>query len=360
MSVDSKSTTAPPDQSQIAENVLQPANAAFAALDEQSFSQAERLRQIKEFGNFSLAYSTAVQPGVSYFGNAQGYLAFMRMFGFTFVLGDPVVSPDGRGELLDAFLRAYRKPSFCQISRGTAELLHDRKFWINEMGVDTALDLPNYDFSGKAKERFRYAANWLNNRDYTIKELSYEEVATEQVKSIVDSWRKSKSARKEGAFLNRPFTFADEPGVRTFFLFDPNEIAVAFIVFDPIYEQGELVGYVTSFKRRAKEAPSQAEAGISKFAIEELRKEGVQRVMLGLSPLANIEDKEFRRSNPLMRFSFRSGFKSRLINKYFYNIQGHADYKRRFIGVEEKCYYASPVFMNDLRHFCIMRLTKVI
>ena len=74
---------------------------------------------------------------------------------------------------------------------------------------------------------FRYAANWLTSRNYSVKELSYENVAQDQVNSIVDSWRKSKSVRTESTFLNRPFTFVDEPGVRTFFLLDPDEKAVA-------------------------------------------------------------------------------------------------------------------------------------
>ena len=332
---------------------------AFSTLDE-SFSQDQRLELIQAYGSFSLAYSTAVQPGLSYFGNDEGYLAFMRKWGITFVLGDPVIASENMEALLDQFTKSYRKPSFCQISYPTAKLLHERKYWVNEMGVDTALELDNYDFAGKTKERFRYAANWLMRRDYTIEEFSYEDIDQQKINEIVNSWRKQKSVSKESAFLNRPFTYGDEPGVRTFFLLDPDKKAVAFVVFDPLYQSGRLVGYVTSFKRRGEDAPSQAEAGIAKIAIEKLKSEGVERVMLGLSPLANIEDKDFKRSNPIMRFSFRRGFKSRLINKYFYNILGHADYKRRFGGVEHKCYYASPVFANDIRFFGMMRLCKVI
>lgn len=332
----------------------------FAAHNEHSLSLDSRLSLVQKHGNFSLAFSTAVQPGLSYFGNHRGYLAFQRWWGNTYVLGDPVVGPEHREELLDTFLKSYRKPVFCQASHDLATLLHSRKYWVNEMGVDTRIELQSYDFSGKAKERFRYASNWLTKRNYSVQELPFAAVPREQVEAIVETWRETKSVRSEGAFLNRPFSYVDEPAVRKFFLLDPQKKAVAFVVFDPIYESGQLVGYVTSFKRRADDAPSQAEAGISKTAIEKLKDEGIERIMLGLSPLANIEDKHFRKYNPIMAFSLRSGFKAGWVNKYFYNIKGHAEYKRRFVGVEEKCYYASPTFVNDLRHFGMLRLCKII
>ena len=33
----------------------------------------------------------------------------------------------------------------------------------------------------------------------------------------------------------------------------------------------------------------------------------------------------------------------------FYNLKGHADFKRRFCGVEEQTYYASDCLFNDFR-----------
>ena len=76
--------------------------------------------------------------------------------------------------------------------------------------------------------------------------------------------------------------------------------------------------------------------------------------------MANIEDNRFRRSNPIMRFTFRHALKTNWVNRYFYNLQGHADYKRRFGGVEKKCYLASPYFVNDIRLVAILRLCRIL
>ena len=92
-----------------------------------------------------------------------------------------------------------------------------------------------------------------------------------------------------------------------------------------------------------------------KAAIEQFQQEGVQRVMLGLSPLAGIEDREFR-ANRLTHFSWSRGMNAWWLNRFFYNLRGHADFKRRFEGIEEQTYYASDCLFNDFRVVAMLRM----
>ena len=92
-----------------------------------------------------------------------------------------------------------------------------------------------------------------------------------------------------------------------------------------------------------------------KIAIEQFQREGVERVMLGLSPLAGIEDKQFQ-ANPLMHFSWSRALNARWLNRFFYNLKGHADFKRRFGGIEEQTYYASDCLWNDFRVVATLRM----
>jgi phosphatidylglycerol lysyltransferase len=326
----------------------------------------QRYAALRQWGDFTQAYSTATQDGLERFWHAGGYLAYQRKWRIACVLGDPVAPPDAVEPLLAAFLAEHPRTCFWQIGRRTATALAARGFWINEMGVDTRLDLAGYDFSGKLKERFRHATNWFDKNGYEVREGRFGEplegllhVAAEEVRRLSDDWQASRRIRGTVRFFNRPIVLADEPDVRKFFLLSPQGAVAAFVFFDPIYRQGEVVGYSPAIKRRAPDAPLRAEEGIMRRAIEQFQSEGRERVMLGLSPLAGIADREFR-ANPLVRLSWSRGMNAWWVNRFFYNLRGHADFKRRFGGVEEPTYYASDALLNDVRVIASLRLAGVL
>lgn len=318
-----------------------------------------RLDLLARHGDFSLAYSTAVQPMLMHFGDESGYIAFRRRWGMTFVLGDPVCSNENRPVILERMIQSHKRVSFCQIGADTASLLSEQGFYINEMGVDTTLDLADYDFKGKEKEWLRYASNWTRKRDYRIVESTFDEVTPEQVEGVSEAWRRTRTVkRKEVRFLNRPIVLEDEKDIRKFFLFSPEGQLLAFVFLDPLYRDGKVVGYVTAFKRRHPDAPLYAEHAIMKFIIETLKEEGVEQLKLGLSPLAWIEDKQYR-FNRLTHRGFRYVYKAGWVNRMFYNLIGHAEYKRRFRGREEKVYFASAARFNTPRMMALVGLCGV-
>lgn len=300
-----------------------------------------RQKLLQQHGNFSLAYSTAVQPLLRHFGDSDGYIAYRQRWGVTFALGDPLTHPAAFGEILDQFNNRFRKTVFCQISRPTAELLADRGFYINEFGVDTRLMLNEFSLAGKEKEWLRYAWNWVQRRGYQIIVADFDSVCAKEVEQVSEAWRRSRTVkRKEVRFLNRPILLADENGVRKFYLIDPQGKIAAYVFLDPLYQDGQITGYVTAFKRRHPDATQYSEQAIMKAIIEKLKSEGVPELRLGLSPCAWIADQDFS-SSWFNRKLFRSVFESRLVNRWSYNIAGHAHYKRRFRGIEEQTYFAS-------------------
>ena len=127
---------------------------------------------------------------------------------------------------------------------------------------------------------------------------------------------------------------------------------------DPIYRGGNVIGYVTAFKRRHPDAPLYAEHAIMKRIIETLKQEGVQQLKLGLSPLARIQDNDYR-CNRMTSGLFRRMYNSQLLNRYCYNVVGHADYKSRFRGEEEKVYFASQSRFNSRRLLALIGLCGI-
>jgi lysylphosphatidylglycerol synthetase-like protein (DUF2156 family) len=320
----------------------------------------QRLELVSEHGDFSLAYTTAVQTGMQYFGDDRGYIAHDNRWGYTFVLGDPVAAPHDRERLIKEFVAQHRRVAFCQISPGTAQILQQCNFYVNEMGVDSIVSLAGYDFRGQEKKWLRTAEAWTSRRGYTTREETTDRVGMEQIESVSLAWRATRKVKKkEVRFLNRPFVTSEEPGTRRFYFFDPEQRMQAFVFFDPIHRNGRLVGYVACSKRRHPDAPVYAEQAILKHAIEVFQREGCQELRLGLSPLAFIEDGDYR-SSWFFNMMFRFGFSSRIINRYFYNVQGHAEYKRRYRGREEKVYFATQSQFNPLQLAALIKVCKVV
>ena len=318
-----------------------------------------RLELLRRHGNFSLAYSTAVQSQMEYFGDAQGYIAYRVRGGMTFALGDPVCPPERVSTLLEDFVKARRRPSFIQVHHDTARVLESLGFFVNDMGVDTRLDLDSYNFVGKDKEWLRYAENWVTKRGFRIEEAGFKEYEAE-ILGVSESWRATRTIKKkEVRFLSRPIVMNDELDVRRFFLFDAAGKIAAFVFFDPVYEAGRVTGYVTCIKRRQPGAPQYAEPAIMKRAIEQFQREGLNSVWLGLSPLANIENSEFRH-NRILHWTTRYYHQAGWMNKYFYNFLGHTQYKSRFRGTEVKVHYASSVRFNSFRLLALASLCGAI
>src|SRR5262245_30776113 len=83
----------------------------------------QRLELVREHGDFTLAYGTAVQPGLQYFGDEHGYISYDCRWGYTFVLGDPVAAPQDRERLIQKFVAQRPRVAFCQISPTTAQIV---------------------------------------------------------------------------------------------------------------------------------------------------------------------------------------------------------------------------------------------
>ena len=315
--------------------------------DYSSIDREQRVRLLRKFGDFSIAYSTAVQPLMLHHGDENGYIAYRSRFGVTIALGDPVVRSENRAELIKQCVADLQQPVFCQVSLPTAEVLSRLGYYVNEFGVDTRLDLDEFTFDGKEKEWLRYASNWIKRRDYRVIESNFGAESTglpidvDRVEEISEAWRRTRTIkRKEVRFLNRPIVLEPEQDVRRFFLVDSAQQLLAFVFLDPLYRDGEIAGYVTSFKRRHPDAPLYAEQAIMKAIIESLKAEQIPKLMLGLSPMAWLGEPTFRHSW-FTRRVFGCLFHSRLINQSAYNLHGHAVYKRRFRGHEQKVYFAS-------------------
>jgi lysylphosphatidylglycerol synthetase-like protein (DUF2156 family) len=310
---------------------------------------------LRQSGNFTMAYAT-LQPGMKYFEGHGGYLAYDTRWGIDFVLGDPVAPLHCYPDLVGDFLKQHPRSCFCQISAPVGAILARHDYFVNEFGSDIELYLPGYDFSGPKKSKFRQAANKIEREGYTIEEGLFGEADQRALETLSASWRATKTVKQEARFLVRPFDFGDEPDVRKIGLRAPDGHIVAFVVFDPIYENGQVIGYSPAIKRHAADAPTGAEEAITKFAIERFRDEGMTTFRLGLLPFHNVESSAFRESR-LLRLVFQALYRHG--DRLVYSFRGHADFKHRYRGSLRKVYFGTYTqWGNALNLAALMKVCR--
>lgn len=318
---------------------------------------AGRFECLQEYGNFTMAFAT-LQPGMKYFESCGGYIAYDQYMGTAFVLGDPVGAPEYHELMIRDFLREHRSCFFCQISPKVGAILSSLGWYVNELGADMELDLPSYDFEGKKKAKLRQASRKMAREGFCIAELSDSEVDPWAIDSLCTSWLENKTVKREARFLVRPFHFGPEPGVRKFYLFNPNCELESFVVFDPLFEGNHVIGYSPAIKRRSPTAPVGAEEAITKYAIEKFQAEGFRTLKLGLLPLYEIGESEFGDAWPLRKFLqwlYRNG------DRLIYSFRGHADFKHRYRGRLKKTYVASErKWGNAFYMFALMKICNIL
>jgi lysylphosphatidylglycerol synthetase-like protein (DUF2156 family) len=303
-------------------------------------TETVRLRALRKYGNFALAYSATFQPGLDYFEGEEGFLAYKQVGSTAFVLANPLAPIGACEDLIRSFVSERSDVCFWQASRQVAKILEKIGFCVNEMGTETRIELGGYDFDGPRKRNFRRALNRPACRSYTIEERPVTSLDREELRTVSERWRQTRGVKnREMTFLTRPAILDDEVDVRKFFTFDPKGSLQAFAFFDPIYKGGEVVGYLCSAKRRLPEADTLVGYAMLHRAIRTFQDEGKVFLSLGLSPLCGIEDKELS-NNRLVSLGFRAVYRSRLFNQLIYPLQGFAAHKGAFCGSAEQTYCA--------------------
>ncbi len=299
-----------------------------------------RISLLRQHGSFSQAYSVAFQPGLEHFGDERGFIAYKMIGRTAMVLSDPIAPRPYQDRLIRRFLDEQHDVCFCQVSHSVAKLLSSSGFFINEIGHDNRIDLVGYDFSGRGKRNLRNAANRMVKLGHVIRECSIAEVDVDEVQALSDAWKRRHTVRyRETSFMSRPLVLSEELDVRWLFTFDRGGRLVAFGVFDPVYELGQIVGYTSQANRHLPGADSLVQHAIAHRAIETFKAEGRKWMFLGLSPLADIHDHDFAH-NWLVRRGFVFAYKNALFNRFVYPLKSISEHKSQFRGVAQRTYYA--------------------
>jgi phosphatidylglycerol lysyltransferase len=325
-----------------------------------SISDTARRALLEQHGRFPVAYSVAFQPDLLHFGDETGFLSYKMVGKTAFVLADPVAPLDRHGALIDAFLARFHDVSFWQISHATAALLNARGFFVNAFGSETVVDLRSFSFRGPARRSFRTAANRFAASGHSVREVSLAGDMAPKMQAVSDAWRRSKATKsRELRFLVRPVVLDDEPGARKFVLFNGQGEPEGFAFFDPVFEDGQVVGYLSATRRWLPGTDPLAGYLLMRSAIETFQAEGVRELHLGLSPFHLIEDKEFNK-NWVTRRAFRFFYTNNLTNRFLYPVRSLSQHKDIYGGEQRLVYVAFNQLPAVLRLLKLLRACRIV
>lgn len=305
---------------------------------------AFRIDQLKQHGRGSLAYSS-LQAGMKYYMNEKlGYCAYVPLTDSedsVCVLADPICSKENLRAFLDAFLLDKKDPIFLHASRETAEILNERGFSVNELGVETVIEIQNFTLTGNKKQGLRQARNNAKKDNLVCKEvLSSDPDMRKAFRKISEDWMKQKvMSDSEMQFIVRPIVYVDEIDVRKFVALKDDAV-VGFIIFDPMYEEGKVKGYIANHLRSNLDRSYSVVDFILLEAMEIFKAEGKQEISLGLSPLAKVDDSEEFRHSKLLSAHFKYSFEKANYLYNFKNLYRHkSKYRPELPGAHEEKVY---------------------
>lgn len=319
-----------------------------------------RIAALKQHGEFAVAYSAAVQPGLEHYGDERGFIAYRRVSGIAQVLAEPVAEPDCRDELIDRFIAEKGAMCWWQIARPLARRLSERGFLVNRIGTESRLQLEGYSLSGPTRRNLRRALAKTEELGVAIAEAPLASLDRRALAAISDGWRRTRPVSgREMTFLVRPAVLADELGVRKFLAVDRDRQPLGFAFFDPIFEAGTPVGYLCSAKRTLPGAhPLLGDALVAR-AVETFKAEGRKYLFLGLSPARLGGPEEFPHSRT-MRLTLQLLYQNGWFNRRVYSLKGLLQHKQAFGGSEEPSYCAYNCGPGVARLYSLMQACNMV
>lgn len=325
-----------------------------------SSTKTELLPYLEQYGSHCMAY-TSLEPDMEYFVlEGVGYIAYTSVKHWFWawkerkvVLADPVCDHKNYHNIISHFVKKYPRVIFMEASRELAEVLDGMGYEVNQFGIETDLSLADFDLKGKQRAKLRQWRNKCQREGVSVKEEAIEDCKNlEEIRALSAQWL-AKKGGKEFSFLVRPLRFKNDKDARYFWAYKQEKL-IGVAVFDPIYNDGNVVGYYHNIDRITDDAPHGTSVAIILSAIEVFSQEDKQFVSLGMSPLllqrgmVN-EDFNYRRST---RKAFWYAFDK--LN-FIYPFQGNASHKKKFNGVQKPVYISSTTSMNMWEVFVMLK-----
>jgi lysylphosphatidylglycerol synthetase-like protein (DUF2156 family) len=294
---------------------------------------------LHQYGGFGLASKIASDRVRRFRPTDEILIGYDTQARHTFLLGDPVCSEIDLETALKSAISRFTHAVFVQVHKPAAEILKRLGFTIAHFGVETELRLP-YQLAGARRADIRLLVNRAAASGLSVKELTRREFEEVNDPKLLAGFSGDR------ARFTRPFSFlAGWPTAdateeqRVFAALDSHGQTVALSVFQPIYNNGTIIGQSEQIPIRRHDAPKGARTFVLVEAMKTFADDGITRVNLGLSPFYrphNFSGDDLIDAKTQRLFDSVFAYGSRI-----FNFQGLAAHKSRYRGEEIDLYFAS-------------------
>lgn len=311
---------------------------------------------LRQHGREALSYAT-IQDGMEYFIDDElGYIAFTTVTHPVFarrpkriVLSDPVCAREDLDELLSRFLQDHDSAAFIVISEFCGEALRMRGYKVNCIGPEPEIPIQTYNTKGNWKDldMIRRARNEAKREGIVIREEKFETIDPAKLEAISSKWMGGKilNDREIWIYARRP-SWKTEPDVRKFVAYDRQGEIIGFVFYDPIYRDGEVIGYSANTSRCDESRYGRLATAVHMEAVDLFKAEGKEVLNLCLATFVRLELGKYN-DDKFAKLFFE------LSEKYgneIYNFKGLAFNKSKYRVKEKPLYFASTSYStsNDI------------
>ncbi len=206
--------------------------------------------------------------------------------------------------------------------------------------------MPDYNTKGNWKELdyIKRAHNEVIKNHITFEEIDFfDEALSKEMIDFSAEWIKGKVIEdREIWFYSRKPIYSSEIDVRKFISRDPNGKLIGFAFYDPIYENGAIIGYSATINRTDIHHYKKLVVTLNMFAAQKFKEEGKYFLNLHLSPFDNIKYGKYN-DDYLVKLFFNL---SRNFGEKLYNFAGLSFIKSKYRGNTTYKYSASNRFFT--------------
>lgn len=290
-------------------------------------------RSCLSYSLFQAGMQHYIEPDIGFIAYYPFWHPLLAPLGRKIILTNPVCPPQHARGMLERFIARYKRVIVLQCDVVNATHLSELGYEVNMVGQECELPLP-YKLEGKRRATLRQWRNKCEREGVVVEERALSECDADEIKALSQEWMQDKGG-KELILLTRPFVWADEPDVRCFWARQYGKL-IGLAIFDPMYQDGKIVGYYHNFDRITAQAPNGSSAHIILEAMKVFEAEGLKVVSLGLMPLyvlrPHFKDNEFTRK--ALKYAYGH------LN-HLYPFQGSIAHKKKFGG------RLAPVYLSS-------------
>ena len=208
---------------------------------------------VRAFGDGDLIASSTLQEGLEVFETSFGAWAYKRVWGMDITLGGPLCSPSDRGEMIQRFLSASRRPILFYLREPLMAALEGCGLHGAGIGVDrhvdteALLDNPASAVRGALKKA-RKAGLRLDRLD--LRTLAAP--TRRRLDEITARYLACAECTIEMRFINRPMSY-EADGLRRIYLLSRSDAEpegpFGYAVLNPIFEGGRATRYLLDILR---------------------------------------------------------------------------------------------------------------